>query len=369
MIAAELWRVSLLKYYTPQGKHSSAHTTILTPHTSARGTNSCCVCVSVSFQVCWSGPSGLSWLWWPLASRVASSSCTSSVKSTCSCGAASRPSTASSLCRTVLRRTCTTPRPGTAPSPMAGMKPWRCRSARPQLRQLRWTLTRQWRLPWRRRKTLFDLSPPAPRTVPNPTLLMLMSMSTVRFGLVQCCNVVLNSSGCCWTNELIRSFGDPEKLGSEGLHEERKRGRVWREDRKQSHRHRTLVKTVFCGLPTLFYPCMHFLNLHWYELKMWTLCRCSSKVSVCFKWITHMTRNQSPHQLTLSHIHKAGQLSCFSFYHPASLTCFHWCCRCSVRGTCCCSCWELGGPRREPTQSWLAQLKPRVNCRIRDATL
>lgn len=114
---------------------------------------------------------------------------------------------------------------------------------------------------------------------------------------------------------------------------------------------------------------MHFLNLHWYELKMWTHCRCSSKVSVCFKWITHMTRNQSPHQLTLSHIHKAGQLSCFSFYHPASLTCFHWCCHCSVRGTCCCSCWELGSPRREPTQSWLAQLKPRMNCRIRDATL
>lgn len=337
------------------------------PLTRLRGALTAAVCVSVSFQVCWSGPSGLSWLWWPLASRVASSLCTSSVKSTCSCGAASRPSTASSLCRTVLRRTCTTPRPGKAPSPMAGMKPWRCRSARPQLRQLRWTLTRQWRLPWRWRKTLFDLSPPAPRTVPNPTLLMVMSMSTVRFGLVQCCCFQLQ-----WV--LLDKRTDPvlrwsRKVGVRRASRRKEEGQSVERGQKQSHRHRTLVKTVFCGLPTLFYPCMHFLNLHWYELKMWTLCRCSSKVSVCFKWITHMTRNQSPHQLTLSHIHKAGQLSCFSFYHPASLTCFHWCCHCSVRGTCCCSCWELGSPRIEPTQSWLAQLKPRMNCRIKDATL
>lgn len=57
MIAAELWRVSLLKYYTPQGKHSSAHATILTPHTSARGTNSCCVCVGVLSGV-------LEWPFW-----------------------------------------------------------------------------------------------------------------------------------------------------------------------------------------------------------------------------------------------------------------------------------------------------------------
>lgn len=159
------------------------------------------------------------------------------------------------------------------------------------------------------------------------------------------------------------------KVGVRRASRRKEEGQRVERGQKQSHRHRTLVKTVFCGLPTLFYPCMHFLNLHWYELKMWTLCRCSSKVSVCFKWITHMTRNQSPHQLTLSHIHKAGQLSCFSFYHPASLTCFHWCCHCSVRGIFCCSCWELGSPRREPTQSWLAQLKPRMNCRIRDATL
>lgn len=36
LIAEELWRVSLLKYYTPEGKHSSAHTTIMTHHSSCR---------------------------------------------------------------------------------------------------------------------------------------------------------------------------------------------------------------------------------------------------------------------------------------------------------------------------------------------
>lgn len=39
LIAEELWRVSLLKYYTPKGKHRSAHATIMAPHSSCRLTH------------------------------------------------------------------------------------------------------------------------------------------------------------------------------------------------------------------------------------------------------------------------------------------------------------------------------------------
>lgn len=117
-------------------------------------TGTVCVCLALT-QVCWSGPSGPSWLWWPSASQAASSSCTSSVKSTCSYGAASRPSTASSPCRTALRKDCTALRPGAARAPSAGMKLWRFQRARPprQHRRIRWTQTPRSTVRWRRHRT------------------------------------------------------------------------------------------------------------------------------------------------------------------------------------------------------------------------
>ena len=49
MIADELWRVSLQKYYSAQGKHSYAHTTIVMPHTSCTFTDSSCAVCACAF--------------------------------------------------------------------------------------------------------------------------------------------------------------------------------------------------------------------------------------------------------------------------------------------------------------------------------
>lgn len=59
MIADELRRFTLLKYYTEGGKHSSAHTAIMIHHMSCRLTDTCsaCACVCVSSGV-------LEWPFW-----------------------------------------------------------------------------------------------------------------------------------------------------------------------------------------------------------------------------------------------------------------------------------------------------------------
>lgn len=58
----------------------------------------------ITFSFLWkvssNGHFGQSWLWWPSASQEVWSSCMYSARSTCSCGAGWRPTTAWSSCRT-----------------------------------------------------------------------------------------------------------------------------------------------------------------------------------------------------------------------------------------------------------------------------
>lgn len=67
-----------------------------------------CMCSSTarprrSVTASWSGPSGPSWLWWPLASRGGWSSCTSSARCTCSYASGGARTIASSSSRTAPR--------------------------------------------------------------------------------------------------------------------------------------------------------------------------------------------------------------------------------------------------------------------------